>query len=163
MIQTAADITTKHGQWCKQKLISQQNMDNDTSRSWYHNKTWVSYQILKIAGCACAGNTGNVFPAPIVSYPAMTERTWPLSDKKPMGFLSDSGHARAVMQAGIANPQRWGRRSRHSRRMRNPYFYGSDKRPMDNDTSSNRYRNKTWTMIQAAADITTKHGQWYKQ
>ena len=24
---------------------------------------WASYQILKIAGCACAGNAGNVFPA----------------------------------------------------------------------------------------------------
>ena len=31
-------------------------------------------------------------------------RTWPLSDKKLMGFLSDSGHARAVMHVGIANP-----------------------------------------------------------
>ena len=26
--------------------------------------TWTSYQIRKIAGCACAGNAGNVFPAP---------------------------------------------------------------------------------------------------
>ena len=25
--------------------------------------TWASYQIGKIAGCACAGNVGNVFPA----------------------------------------------------------------------------------------------------
>ena len=24
---------------------------------------WASYKIRKIAGCACAGNTGNVFPA----------------------------------------------------------------------------------------------------
>ena len=24
---------------------------------------WTSYQIHRIAGCACAGNTGNVFPA----------------------------------------------------------------------------------------------------
>ena len=31
-------------------------------------------------------------------------RAWPLSDKKPMGFLSDSGHAHAVMHVGIANP-----------------------------------------------------------
>ena len=26
-------------------------------------KPWASYQIRKIAGCACAGNAGNVFPA----------------------------------------------------------------------------------------------------
>ena len=39
-------------------------------------------------------------------------------------------HARAVMHVGIANP-RWRRkRSRHSRRMRNPQFYVSGKRPM---------------------------------
>ena len=25
--------------------------------------TWASYQLNKIAGCACAGNTWNVFPA----------------------------------------------------------------------------------------------------
>ena len=33
---------------------------------WYTTfefKTWASYQIRKIAGCACAGNAGNVFPA----------------------------------------------------------------------------------------------------
>ena len=32
--------------------------------AWYpvDNKPWASYQIRKIAGCACAGNAGNVFP-----------------------------------------------------------------------------------------------------
>ena len=39
-------------------------------------------------------------------------------------------HARAVMHVGIANPQRQGKRSRHSRRMRNPQFYVSGKRPI---------------------------------
>ena len=39
-------------------------------------------------------------------------------------------HAHAVMHVGIAN-QRWcGKRSRHFRRMRNPKYYVSDKRPM---------------------------------
>ena len=42
---------------------------------------WASYQIHKIAGCACAGNAGNVFPCrrfprePIVSDPAMHHGT----------------------------------------------------------------------------------------
>ena len=42
---------------------------------------WASYQIRKIAGCACAGNTGNVFPRrrfqrkPIVSDPGMHHGT----------------------------------------------------------------------------------------
>ena len=39
-------------------------------------------------------------------------------------------HARAVMHAGIANPRWRGKRSRHSRRMHNPQFYVSGKRPM---------------------------------
>ena len=38
--------------------------------------------------------------------------------------------ARAVMHVGIDNPRWRGKRSRHSRRMRNPQFYVSGKRPM---------------------------------
>ena len=42
---------------------------------------WASYQIRKIAGCACAGNAGNVFPCrrfqikPLVSDPGMHHGT----------------------------------------------------------------------------------------
>ena len=36
--------------------------------------------------------------------------------------------ARSVMHVGIDNPRCRGKRSRHSRRMRNPYFYVSGKR-----------------------------------
>ena len=42
---------------------------------------WASYQIRKIAGCACAGNAGNVFPdtefrrKPLVSDPGMHHGT----------------------------------------------------------------------------------------
>ena len=32
----------------------------------------------------------------------ITARVWPLSDKRPVDFLSDSGHVRAVMHAVIA-------------------------------------------------------------
>ena len=33
-------------------------------RGWkQHTSAWASYQIRNIAGCACAGNAGNVFPA----------------------------------------------------------------------------------------------------
>ena len=38
--------------------------------------------------------------------------------------------ARAVMHVGIANPRWRGKRSRHSRRMRNPQFCVSGKRPI---------------------------------
>ena len=71
--------------------------------------SWASYQIRKIAGCACAGNAGNVFPPP-----------------------TSKETARAVMHVGIAN-RRWrGKRSRHSQRMRNSQFYVSSKRPISN-------------------------------
>ena len=39
--------------------------------------------------------------------------------------------ARAVMHVGIVNPRFLGKRSRHSRRMRNPQFYVSGKRPIE--------------------------------
>ena len=32
---------------------------------------WTSYQMRKVAGCACAGNAGNVFPPPRVSDPGI--------------------------------------------------------------------------------------------
>ena len=80
---------------------------------------WASYQIRKIADCACAGNAGDVFPA--------------TDFKGNCGLASRHAsrhvcHARAVMHDGIANPRWRGKRSRHSRRMRNPQFYISDKR-----------------------------------
>ena len=37
-------------------------------------------------------------------------------------------HVRAMMHVGIANPRWRGKRSRHSRRMRNPQFFVSGKR-----------------------------------
>ena len=43
---------------------------------------WASYQIRKVAGCACAGNAGNVFPThrlqrkPLVSDPDMHHGTY---------------------------------------------------------------------------------------
>ena len=47
----------------------------------YVKSTWASYQIRKIAGCACAGNAGNVSPRrrfqrkPLVSDPGMHHGT----------------------------------------------------------------------------------------
>ena len=47
----------------------------------YSQPAWASYQIRKIAGCACAGNAGNVFPRrrfqrkPLVSDPGMHHGT----------------------------------------------------------------------------------------
>ena len=52
---------------------------------------WASYQIHKIAGRACAGNAGNVFPATdfkgnheLAILACITARAWPLSAKQLM-------------------------------------------------------------------------------
>ena len=82
---------------------------------------WASFQIRKIAGCACAGNAGNVFPPPRVSNTDMHHGTcvthvpWCLPGSLTSGFLWSRGR---------------GKRSRHSWRMRNPQFYVYGKRPM---------------------------------
>ena len=82
---------------------------------------WSPYQIPNISGCACAGNAGNVFPAPRVSDPGLhygtcvTNLPWCMPGSLTSCFLWS----------------RWRRkRSRHSRRMRNPQFCVSGKRPM---------------------------------
>ena len=54
---------------------------NSRTRNHILRYSWASYQIRKIAGCACAGNAGNVFPRrrfqrkPLVSYPSMHHGT----------------------------------------------------------------------------------------
>ena len=74
---------------------------------------WASCQIRKIAGCACAGNDGNVFPPPRVSDPDMhygtcvTHVPWCMPGSLTSGFIGS---------------RRRGKRSRHSRRMRNHNF-----------------------------------------
>ena len=82
---------------------------------------WASYQIRKFAVGACAGNAGNVFPATTVSDPDMHRGTcvthvpWCMPGSVTSSFLWS----------------RWrGKRSRHSRRMRNSQFYVSGKRPI---------------------------------
>ena len=80
---------------------------------------WASYQIRKIAGCACARNAGNVFPATdFKGNRWLAIPTWYVR------------HARSLMHVWIAIPRWRGKRSRHPRRMRNPYYYVSGKKPM---------------------------------
>ena len=85
---------------------------------------WTPFQIRKIESYACAGNAGNISPPPRVSDPDMHHGTcvthvpWCMSGSLTSGFLWS----------------RWrGKRSRHSRRMHNPQFYISGKRPMECD------------------------------
>ena len=64
---------------CNYDLV---NRNCDLANYHWHNRLlWASYQIRKIAGCACAGNAGNVFPRrrflrePLVSDPGMHHGT----------------------------------------------------------------------------------------
>ena len=107
-------------------LFSQMRYSYHAHREQLNTMQWASYQIRKIAGCPCAGNAGNVFPPSWVSDPDMHHDTcvthvpWCMSGSITSGFLWS----------------RWrGKRSRHSRRMRNPQFCVSRKRPMRQATS----------------------------
>ena len=50
--------------------------------------------------------------------------------RKPLVIDPGMRHPRAVIHVGIANLRWQGKNSQHSRRMRNPQFYVSGKRPM---------------------------------
>ena len=75
-------------------------------------RQWASYQISKIAGCACAGNTGNVFPRrrlqrkPLVSHPDMhhgtcvTHAPWCMSGS----LTRDGGENVPGIPGACANP-----------------------------------------------------------
>ena len=56
-------------------------------------------------------------------------------------------HTRAVIHVEIANPRWRGKRSRHSRRMRNPQFYVSDKMPIRRHGSDLIIRNSPYFSI----------------
>ena len=86
---------------------------------WQWNLTvWASYQIRKITGCACAGN---VSPSSRISDPDMHHGTCVT-------------HVPWCMPESLTSSFIWnrvrGKRFRHSRCMRNPQFFVSDKRPI---------------------------------
>ena len=99
---------------------------------------WASYQIRKIAGCACAGNAGNVFPRrrfqrkPIVSDPGMHHGTcvthvpWCMSGSLTCGdgetFPAFPAHA-------------------------HPQFYVSGKRPMASTNNYNPHKTINFSII----------------
>ena len=86
---------------------------------------WASFQMGKIAGAHAPGMLGTFSQPPRVSDPVMhhgtcvTHAPWCMPGSLSSGFLLS----------------RWrGKRSRHSRCMRNPHFYVYGKRPMEATT-----------------------------
>ena len=82
---------------------------------------WASCQIRKIAGAHAPGMPGTFSPSPQLNDPDMHHGTcvthvpWCMPGSLPSGFLCN---------------RRRGKRSRHSRRMRNLQFYVSGKKPI---------------------------------
>ena len=105
--------------------------------------SWVSYQIRKIAGCACVGNSGKVSPA--------------------TDWLAIPTCITAPAWCTCRNVCRWrGKRSRYSRRMRNPQFYISDKRPMIEDPLLiNVYQHILRRHIMHSRCILHQHSPWW--
>ena len=82
---------------------------------------WASYQIRKIAGCTCAGNAGNVFPA--TDFKGNRSLAIPACiTARASRTCRDDCRDRLPTVAG--------KRSRHSRRKHNPQFCVSVKRPI---------------------------------
>ena len=129
----------------------------DIFRCAYVHGSWASYQIRKCAGCARAGNAGNIFQPPRVNYPDMHHGTcvthvpWCMPGSLTSGFLWN----------------RWrGKRSWHSRRMRNMQFYVSGKRPiaytLDLLTLSGRLTTATLTIIRLPQRQWRNQGIWMR-
>ena len=89
--------------------------------STFRQAPWASCQIRNIACCACAGIAGTFSHPPRISDPDMHHGTCVT-------------HVPWWMQGSLTSRLLWSRfrekRSRLSRRIRNPQFNVSDKRPM---------------------------------
>ena len=123
--------------WFEQSIIG---LDNGLSPVWTLTLTLTMTIMVDFDG-----STGqNSHHGPIVRYvklwvahaPGMPGTFLPpptskeIASQRPRHASRRVRHARAVMHVGIANPRWRGKRSRHSRCMRNPKFYVSVKRPI---------------------------------
>ena len=91
------DETPRNPSPIRTKYTNSRRADQNHSKKNYIPQ-WASYQIRKIAGCACAGNAGNVFPRsrfqrkPLISDPGMhhgtcdTHVTWCMSGSLICGY-----------------------------------------------------------------------------
>ena len=135
---------------CSIQISSWRKKDVASGHFWY--APWTSCQIRKVVGCACTGTAGNVSPPPRVSDPDMHYGTCVT-------------HVPGCMPGSLTSSFLWsrwrGKRSRHSRLMRNPQFYVSGTRPMRQTLSWWLKILRCWqwllvkvTLLWAASDIT---------
>ena len=111
----------RYWMYCPLFIRQRHNPVNGTWSTLVQVVAWGSYQIRKIAGSHEPGMPGTVSPPPRVSNPDMQHGTcvthvpWCMPGSLTSRFLWS---------------RRWGKRSRHSRPMRNTQFCVSGKRPM---------------------------------
>ena len=105
-------------------------------------KTQISHGLLirytKLRVAHAPGMPGT-FSLPLISKETTNTRSWHASR-----HVRD---ARAVMHVGIANLWWQRKRSRHSRRMRNPQFYVSGKRPNGHCSHECWFQQNQWRII----------------
>ena len=101
--------------WCNQML----SFIDTEAFVWLFHGPLTIYAKLRVAHAP--GMPGTFSPAPTSKETA---------SKQSRHASRHVRHARAVMYVRIANPRWRGKRSRHSRRMRNPQVYVSVKRPI---------------------------------
>ena len=71
---TIPQLIINNGTWCNTAYSCKQRYTINAT-VFKKTKIWTSYQIRKIAGCACAEIAGNVYPPPRVSDPDMHHGT----------------------------------------------------------------------------------------
>ena len=113
-------------------------------------RQWASYRRSKL-------RVAHTLAMPVTFSPSLTSNE--TASKRSRHAPRHVRHARAVMHVGIANPRWPGKRSRHSRRMRNPQFCVSCKRPI---TKSVTYYSRKWARqldpLQGVPNIITRNG-----
>ena len=134
--------------WYVCACIRGRNLQVTNVNGWSSNKratlVWCEIDILFViqTGCQHMGLLPDTYNCGLLMHRECRER-FPQHrlQRKPLVRRSrhasrHARHARALMHVGIANPRWRGKRSRHSRRMRNPLFYVSGKRPIPTNVFS---------------------------
>ena len=144
-----------HHRWSVWRQMNSLGFAENISKwNWIYDSTDSLISCVRLHSCLGKTRTsiGSFWPFLIdfmvwadywsTDHPELRRATQPSTTGGPLDepgfciFRSTVRDARAVMYVGIANLRWQGKRSRHSRRMRNPQFYVSGKRPMSQCSQS---------------------------
>ena len=131
------DIVLAHRLLCPESLPEGSTIRTNSNHC-KHWSQWASYQILKTAGCACAGNAGNDFPPPPTSKETDCWLAIPSCiTARASRTCRDACRERLPAGAGKTIPAF----PAHA----HPQFYVSGKRPMTESPNSRRWQyHRQW-------------------